>query len=247
MTHYQWVDDSLPCSPSAAGRRIGHEACAIADPIPQDGANRLFAARVKKLLIPIRDAGLEIRMRSIPFQQREIQLMLFAIVLREDDAILNDGRGCGIPDQIVIERNFRPFQRVFIPINGTEKPLQAVVFAGKKAVYLLILDSGEALQFQTVACVALDEAQIALLIHRLERHKIILNRCADQEITYLREGGKSVWDIDHCRFAGLFAENLRPGVRIEFLHGIQREIVDALAHIVRDTDGLLLAHRSVPG
>lgn len=120
-------------------------------------------------------------------------------------------------------------------------------FAGKKAVYLLIPDSGEALQFQTVACVAFDEAQIALLIHRLERHKIILNRCADQEITYLRKGGKSVWDIDHCRFAGLFAENLRPGVRIEFLHGIQREIVDALTHIVRDADGLLPAHRSVPG
>ena len=109
------------------------------------------------------------------------------------------------------------------------------------------MDSCEALQFQTVACVAFDEAQIALLIHHLERHKIILNRCADQEITYLREGGKSVWDIDHCRAADLFAENLRPSVRIEFLHGIQRKIVDALAHIVRDSDGLLPAHRSVPG
>ena len=128
-------------------------------------------------------------MRSVPFQQREIQLMLFAIVLREDDAIRNDGRGCGIPDQIVIERNFRPFQRVFIQINGAEKPLQAVGFAGKKAVHLLILDSGEAPQFQTVACVTLDEAQIALLIHRLEGHKIIPNRCADQEIAYLRESG----------------------------------------------------------
>ena len=185
-------------------------------------------------------------MRSVPFQQSEVQLMLFAIVLREDDAIRNDGRGCAIPDQIVIERNFRPFQRVFIQINGAEKPLQAVVFAGKKAVHLLILDSGEALQFQTVACVALDEAQIAMLIHRLERHKIILNRCADQEIAYLRKSGKSVWNIDHCRAAGLFAENLCPSIRIEFLHGIQREIVDALTHVVRDADGLLPAHRSVP-
>ena len=180
-------------------------------------------------------------MRSVPFQQREVQLMLFAIMLREDDAIRNDGRGCGIPDQIVIERNFR-----FIPINETEKPLQAVVFAGKKAVHLLIPDSGEALQFQTVPCVAFDEAQIALLIHRLEGHKIIPNRCADQEIAYLRKDGKTVWDIDHCRFAGLFAENLRPSVRVEFPHGIQRKIVDALTHIVRDADGLLPAHRSVP-
>lgn len=185
-------------------------------------------------------------MRSVPFQQREIQLMLFAIVLCEDDTILNDGCGCGIPDQIVIERNFRPFQRVFIQINGAEKPLQAVVFAGKKAVHLLIPDSGEALQFQTVTCVAFDEAQIALLIHRLEGHKIIPNRCADQEIAYLRKDGKTVWDIDHCRFAGLFAENLRPSVRVEFPHGIQRKIVDALTHIVRDADGLLPAHRSVP-
>ena len=185
-------------------------------------------------------------MRSVPFQQREVQLMLFAIMLREDDTILNDGRGCGIPDQIVIERNFRPFQRVFIQINGAEKPLQAVVFAGKKAVHLLIPDSDEALQFQTVTCVACDEAQSTLLIHRLEGHKIILNRCTDQEIAYLRESGKAVWDIDHCRFAGLFAENLRPSIRIEFLHGIQREIVDTLAHIVRDADGLLPAHRSVP-
>ena len=186
-------------------------------------------------------------MRSVPFQQSEVQLMLFAIMLREDDTILNDSRGCGIPDQILIERNLRPFQRVFIQINGAEKPLQAVVFAGKKAVHLLIPDSDEALQFQTVACVAFDEAQIALLIHRLEGHKIILNRCTDQVIAYLSEGGKSVWDIDHCRVAGLFAENLRPSVRIEFPHGIQRKIVDALTHIVRDADGLPPAHRSVPG
>ena len=184
-------------------------------------------------------------MRSVPFQQREVQLMLFAIMLREDDTILNDSRGCGIPDQIVIERNFRPFQRVFIQINGAEKPLQAVVFTGKKAVYLLILDSGEALQFQTVTCVAFDEAQIALLIHRLEAHKIILNRCADQVIAYLRKDGKTVWNIDHCGVAGLFAENLRPSVRVEFPHGIQRKIVDALTHIVRDADGLPPAHLSL--